>query len=216
MDIAHGSSTSGTRRATRHGLVGVAAIALFLLLSPSAGASGSFSLFGSYWETDDLDETFGGGLAFGVPLGERFALDLRAGYYERLDSGNFDQLLDDLFDDDESIFRENSIEIIPVEVGLRYNFMPRERVNVYVGAGPGYYLLAADRGEVDDEFGGYALLGAQLGNPDGMSFLLEGQYRKIEGSIRNRDGELGNRDLVDDVTFDLDGVTVNAGLVWRW
>ncbi|HVS15741.1 MAG TPA: outer membrane beta-barrel protein [Thermoanaerobaculia bacterium] len=213
---AHHRSHPHRGRTTRDGLVGPLAIALFLLLAPAAGASGSFSLFASYWDTDDLDETFGGGLAFGVPLGERFALDLRAGYYERLKSGNFDELLDDLFDDDESIFRENSIEIIPVEVGLRYQFTPRERVNVYVGGGLGYYLLAADRGGVDDEVGGYGLLGAQLGNPDGLSFVVEGQYRKIEGSIRNRDGELGNRDIVDEVPFDLDGVAVNAGLAWRW
>jgi hypothetical protein len=210
---SHRPSTHPSARAR---IVGAAAIALFLLLTPAAGASGSFSLFGSYWDTDALDETFGGGIAFAVPLGERLALDLRSGYYERLSSGNFDQLLDDLFDNDASVFRKNSIEIIPVEVGLRYNFQPRERVNVYVGGGPGYYLLAADRGGIDDEFGVYGLLGAELGNPDGLSFLIEGQYRKIEGSIRNRDGELGNRDLVDDVAFDLDGVTINAGLVWRW
>jgi hypothetical protein len=205
-------------RPASFGFVGLTALALalFLLLLPAAGAAGSFSLYGSYWETDELDETFGGGMAFGVPLGERFALDLRAAYYERLKSGNFDQLLDDLFDDDESVFRENSIEIIPVEVGIRYNFVPREVVNVYVGGGVGYYLLAADRGEIDDEFGGYALLGAQFGDPEGVSFLLEGQYRKIEGSIRDRDGELGNRDLTDEVSFDLDGFAINAGVAWRW
>ncbi|HVS66544.1 MAG TPA: outer membrane beta-barrel protein [Thermoanaerobaculia bacterium] len=197
-------------------LAGLGALVLALFLAPAAGASGSFSLYGSFWETDALDDTFGGGLAFGIPITERLALDLRAAYYQELESDSFDEFIDDVFDDDQNVFRENSLEVIPIEVGVRYNFVPRETVNVYVGGGLAYYLIAADLGEVDDELGAYALLGAQFGDPAGISFLLEGQYRKVEGSIRDRDGELGNRDLTDAVDVDLDGFAVNAGVVWRW
>jgi len=212
------NDTTGPHRLDRSrlGLVGLSALLMFLFLTPAASAAGSFSLYGTYWETDDLNETFGGGLAFGIPLGERFALDLRASYYEQLDSNELDEILDAIFDDDENVFRQNSIEVIPVEVGIRYNFVPRERVNVYVGGGPAYYLLASDFGGIDDEFGGYALLGAQFGDPEGISFLLEGQYRKVEGSIDNEEGELGDRDFVDRVNFDLDGFAINAGIAWRW
>ena len=190
-----------------------------VLLAPAASFAAGFTLFGSYWDTDQLGDTAGAGIVFGIPVGGNFDLDLRASYYEELEDQSFDAFLDDVFDDDRNPLVANSLEVTPLEIGLKYNFNPGEVVNFYLGGGGGYYLLDNSRFDVDDEFGYYAVVGFTAGDPDGTAFVLEGVYRKVEGSVVNDPSSL---DDVDDLDFnnavdvDLDGIALNAGVIFRF
>lgn len=190
-----------------------------LLLAPGAAFSAGFSLFGSFWDTDDLGDTAGAGIAVGIPIGGNFDLDLRASYYEELEDQDFDQFLDDVFDDDRNPLVANSLEVTPLEIGLKYNFNPEETFNFFLGGGGGYYMLDHDRFDVDDEFGFYAVAGFTVGDPDGTAFILEGVYRKIEGSVVNDPSNLDDVDDLDfnnEVDIDLDGIALNAGVIFRF
>ena len=185
-------------------------IALMLVATSPALASG-FSVFGSYWDTSDVDETFGGGLGLSFPLGEAgLGLDLRATYYQELS----DEPIDNLFDDDEAVFQEESLEVLPLEAGLRWSFNTDGTFNPWVGAGISYMLLDTTRSglEVDDETGFYVTFGSSFGDPDGMNFFAEALYRSTEATVRSDDPDR----IRDEVSIDLDGLGLNAGIVWRW
>lgn len=180
------------------------------LLATSASAA-SFSLFGTYWDTDRLDEAFGGGIAVGIPLGEVVELDLRASYLEELNDDAFDAI----FDDDEDVFQETTVEMLPLDVGLRFNLQRRGAVNPYIGAGGTYYLLDSNVGnDIDDEVGYYGMIGARFGDAQGAGFFTEILYRKVEATVVNND--LDDFDLDESVSLDLDGFSAIAGFRWSW
>lgn len=189
-----------------------------LLLSAAPASASGFSIFGAYWDTDDLGDVAGGGIAFGIPVSGRFDIDLRATYYEELVDQSFSDALDALFDDDR-VFERSGVDVIPIEVGVRYNFNPEGYANGYVGGGAGYYLLDSDFGELDDEFGPYVVLGGTFGRPGGIAFFVEGIYRKVEGSVEidpQDFDDIDDIDFIDDVDVDLDGLGANAGIIFRF
>jgi hypothetical protein len=193
----------------------LAALGVAFLLPASASAA-SFALFGSYWDTDALEEAAGGGIAVGFELSQVIDLEFRATYLEELT----DEPLDALFDNDDPVFEESSIEVLPIDIGLRFNILRRENVNPYLGAGGTYYLLDSKRPgiEIDDEFGYYGVVGARFGDNVGPSFFIEALYRKVEGTAVNDcvDPDVGDIDFIDRVTLDLDGPSANAGIRWSW
>ncbi len=179
------------------------------LMATSASAA-SFSLFGTYWDTDRLGEAFGGGLAVGIPLGEVVELDLRASYLEELNDDPFDAI----FDDDD-VFQEFTVEMVPLDVGLRFNLQRRGSVNPYLGAGGTYYLLDTNTGnDIDDEVGYYGMIGARFGDAQGAGFFTEILYRKVEATVVNND--LDDFDVDESVSLDLDGFSAIAGFRWSW
>ncbi len=191
-----------------------------LLIGGGSASAGGFTLFGSYWDTDALGDTIGAGFLLAIPLGEsQWDIDLRATYFEDLEDQSFDDFIDDVFDDDENPVVKNSIRIIPLEAGLKYNFASEEVFNFYLGGGGGYYLLDNTGFNIDDEFGFYAVAGLTIGASDGIAFAAEVIYRKIEGSV---DNDPSNIDDIDDlggnnrIGLDLDGVGANVGIIWRW
>jgi len=188
-------------------------IPLALLAAAPAFAS-DFELFGSYWDTRDADETFGGGVAFAWNFGESpLGLELRGTYYQELS----DDPVGNLFDDDEPFFEENSLQAIPVEAGLRYNFNPRGNFNPWISGGVSYIFLDVsdvEGAEIDDETGWYAGLGSRFGDRDGANFFAQVLYRATEATVQRDRGE--GVDLQDRVNIELDGVTVNAGILWAF
>jgi hypothetical protein len=196
----------------------LALAAAVLLLAPTALADGAFRAYGSYWNVDDLDDSAGAGVAVSFPLGTAWALDLRGTYYEQFDEENF---FDQLFDDDENPFLANSIDVAPLELGLSYQFQNPGYVQPRLGGGVTYFLLDTDRGEVDDEAGFYVLGGLDFGAEDGFGFFVDGVYRSAEGDVESSPTDFEEIDDIegidfDNVTIDLDGFAVNAGVVWRW
>lgn len=195
--------------------VGVLFLAL-VCASPAAMAQ-QFDLFGSYWNTSDVDDTFGGGIGLGFPFGETgLGLHAKATYYQELT----DEPLENLFeDDDQGFFAEESLEILPVDVGLHYEFAPRGSFSPWVGGGVSYFMIDTTREgiDVDDETGFHVSVGSRIGQREGANFFVEGIYRSTEATL-NRERQPGDDDidLEDEVAIDLDGIAINAGLQWRF
>lgn len=191
----------------------VLALAAALVSASPASAQG-FALFGSYWDTDEAEEGLGGGI--NLSFGNELAFDLRASYYQELSNNKFEHVVIDNAD----LLRKNGLSILPVEVGLRYNFQPDGRVNPHIGGGVGYYILDTEIGDPKDEVGYYALAGATFRGNSGPGFYIEAVYRKAEGTVEIDPEDLGDIDDVEfdgeDVDLDLDGFGVNAGIIWRW
>lgn len=177
---------------------------LFALGSVPA-AAGDFAIFGSFWDTDDLGETAGGGVKFA--FGDRFRLRAAGTYYPDL-SEDFDELVED-GDVETGSFE---VEAIVPELGFTFNLTPDSPVELYLGAGGSYYLLDTNVFGIDDEFGWYALVGLAIGGgEDGPAFLIEGLWRDVEGTVT----DVGN-DVEDEFALDLAGFAANAGIVFRW
>lgn len=192
------------------------AVAIFALGTGPAWAA-DFAVFGSYLDTEDLDQSVGGGVRAG--FGNRFQLDLRATYFPDL-TEDFESFVDDPGTDPGRF--QNDVEAIPLDVGLKLNFNPDEGWNPYVGGGATYWFLDTERGEIDDEAGFYLAGGIELARPtDGMGFFGEVIYRDVEATV-NRDPD--DFDDLDDVDFeairqrdlDVGGIGVNAGLIWKF
>jgi len=196
-------------------ILGVLAIlaALAVFTTP---AEAQFKIYGSYWDTTDVGSTFGGGLGFDIPLGDSgLALSLAGTYYQELS----DEPIDNLFDNDAGVFREESLEVVPFDVGLHYNFQPRGNFSPWIGAGGTYFLLdtTENQFEVDDETGWHVSAGSFFGDPEGASFFAEAIYRSTESTLRRSEDDIPDpSDAVDEVDIDLDGFAVNAGIAWRF
>lgn len=190
----------------------VATVALCSLATASpARADLGFSIFGSYWEPDETSDAAGGGLELAFPLSPRWDIDLRGSYFEELDP----EPLQELFDSD-SPFRTRGVKVLPVELGPRFNFVPDGAVRPYLGGGGGYYIIDSDFGEIGDEGGWYALLGLGFGDPEGASFFIEGQYRKMEATVEeDPDDPFDFEGFDPPVVLELDGIGFNAGVTWR-
>lgn len=185
-------------------------LALALLLPVSAHA-GSFRLHGAYWDTDELGDTGGVGIAFSLPLAGALDLDLRAAYLQELVTDPFDSV----FQDDEGLFAEDSFELTPIDVGLRFHLQRAGGIDPYFGGGLTYVFLDTDRRGVDfkDEVGYYAMFGARFGDNRGPAFFAEALYRKVNATAETRRGGVI---LNDEVDIDLDGLAINAGVEWTW
>jgi opacity protein-like surface antigen len=174
----------------------LSAIAVLGLLAAPAMAA-DLAVFGSYWATEDADDALGvgGKVRFGI-------VELRGTYFS------------DVTADTEPERFDFEVSAIPLEAGLAFKFAENERFSPYIGGGAGYYLLDTTEGDIDDEVGFYGVIGTDFGNPDGLSFMVEGIYRNMEASVR---GDLDDDpDVDEDVDIQLGGFGINAGLVWRF
>jgi hypothetical protein len=177
---------------------------LFTLAALVAGApamAGDFGLFGSYWDTDALGETAGGGIKLGFgDAALRF--ELRGSY--------FPDLSEDLGDLIEEGTGETEVEAIVPEAGVTFNFTPQSAAQFYLGAGLSYYLLDINDFELDDEVGYYGVAGFILGGDSGgPAFFAEALYRSVEGTVT--DGS-----LEEEVDLDLSGLSANLGVLFRF
>lgn len=176
-------------------IVGALAIAA-LAGSTAAIAQGEMSLgvFGSYWDHEDADGSWG------IGAKGRFGyVELRGTYYG---------------DADTDILQGTTFQLstFPVDVGLAFNFAADSPLNPYIGAGGSYYFMDTNAGDVDDEVGWYLLVGGEMGMTQGLSFMLEGTYRSVEATIKPGQGAT----LITDSKLNIDGFGANAGVVWRF
>ena len=175
------------------------AAALTILAVPAAKAT-DFGVFGSYWSTEDADNALGGGAK--LRLG-RF-VELRGTYFSDVTA-----------DTDPERF-DFEVSAIPIEAGLRFDFAENEAFSPYVGGGASYYLLDTSEGDIDDELGWYAVVGAEFARqPSGLGFMAEAIYRGVEATV-TEDSDGFPDHVHDDVNLNLDGFGVNAGLVWHF
>ncbi|MEO8275209.1 MAG: hypothetical protein ABI639_03265 [Thermoanaerobaculia bacterium] len=192
----------------------LAATSVLLLSSVPAKAT-DFALFGSYWKTDVAGKAGGGGIDFGLPVNDTFGFELRATYFEQLNDDPFRHI----FHSDQDVFRNQSLQVLPLEAGVKFNFAPGSTFRPYIGGGASYFLLDSDFGEVKDELGWYGSLGATVGDNQGPQFFFEGIWRKVRAEVRVDPedlGDIGDINAEDRVSFDLDGFGLNAGIRWTF
>ena len=168
-------------------------LAIMALCSAPSWA-GSFGVFGSYWDTKDADASWGAGVRTGFSFNKMLELEFRGTYYPN-------------FKNDEFPSQSVDLRAIPVDGGLKINFLPDQVVNPYVGGGFTYYFLSTDPGEVDDQSGVYLNAGLDAGPKDGAKFFAELMWRKVDTSV-----SFGA--FNEDVKFD--GINLNVGANWRW
>lgn len=175
--------------------------ALTVLIAGAPAMAGDLGLYGSYWDTDALGETAGGGARFLIG-DSALRFDLRGSFFPDL-SEDFDQLVDDGSG-------EIEVEAVVPEAGVAYNFAPGNTTQFYLGGGLSYYFLDANERDIDDEVGYYGLAGLSLGSAgDGPAFFVEVMYRSVEGTVRDDE-------IDEDVDVDLTGPSANVGVLFRF
>ena len=169
----------------------VTALAAGMLFSIPVWA-GSFGVYGSYWNSDQADNSAGGGGRIGFAFAKFLELDFHGTYYPSFTTDVNGQSVD--------------VKAKPVDGGLRVNLLPSSPFNPYVGAGVTRYFLESDQGAIDDKNGIYGQAGIELGS-SGSHFFVEALWRKMETHV-----SLSSFDR----NAKFDGIAANAGLVWRW
>lgn len=205
---------SSSQTAVRQAM-GVPALLLALALIAAPSAAADFTLMGSYWDTDVAGDTAGGGLILGMPFNPSLALELRASYYEELT----DDPLANIFDSDDPVFQRRGIQVAPLEAGLRFTFAPRGIFRPHLAAGGSYFLLDSDFGEIDDELGYFAALGATIGDGRGPELFVEAHWRKATAQVRLDPEDLDDIDDIeveDRADLDLDGIGAHLGVRWTF
>lgn len=194
-------------------LLAAAAVAVALTASPTLAAD--FSLMGSYWDTEAAGEAAGGGIGLGLPLNDRFGFELRATYFEELS----DDPIANAFDSDDPIFQDRGIQVIPLDAGMRLTFASGSGMRPYLAGGASYFLLDSDFGEISDELGYYAALGATFGDARGTDFFVEGLWRKATAQVEidpERLDDIDDLDIESRADVDLEGFGINLGLRWHF
>lgn len=187
--------------------------AVLLFTFASMASATDFRLYGSWWDTTDADDALGGGIGFSFPLGSSpLAISVAGTYYQELS----DEPVDNLFDDDEGVFQDEGLEVLPVDAGLQINFNQDGPFNVWIEGGVSYFFIDTTRAglDVDDETGWHASVGSRIGSRQGANFFAQALYRSTEATVRRADRD----DVVvdEDVAIDLDGFAVNAGILWTF
>jgi hypothetical protein len=193
-------------------LLGAAAL---LLLTGGAGsaAAADLAVFGSYWNTDDLEDSLGGGL--NLMLGDgpvRF--DLRAAHFPDLTRD-----AQDIVDPGDDDFPGSlDVKATPLGVGVAFRPAVDYGVRPFFGGGANYYLLDTNRWELDDELGYYITAGLETGG-DAVGFYAEAMYQGVEATVTVDPEDLDDIDDIDpsgEVDIDLAGFAANAGVVFRF
>ncbi len=188
-------------------LMGFAALAVLTVAPVSAGGVG---LMASTWDTETAGDDQGGGFKVEIEMGDAFELELRGSLFS-----GFAQVSEgDLF----------SIEGVPLDFGLAYNFKQDEEINPYIGLGGTYLSIKPDQGalglEVDasrphsqEEFGYYGEVGIEFRASERFSVFIEGLYRQVKGEVRGRNL---NTDPNRDFEVDFAGASANIGILFRY
>jgi hypothetical protein len=184
------------------------AVAVVALSFTPASASG-FAVYGTWFDTDDAGDAAGIGASYAWNLSDMVDLEARAAWYEELT----DEPLEDLFTGATPI--ETGLTIIPVELGLRFNFARDSTFwNPWFGLGVSYFVLDTDTGNIDDEIGYYGTFGSTFGDGKGADFFAEVGYRFSEATVTGFDVDQDN--VLDEFDVKLNGPYVNVGVSWKW
>lgn len=175
-------------------------LALVVVLLMPTASFGSFSIFGSYWDTKDVGSAYGLGLRFGINLVPQLQLELGGTYYED-------------FQRDVEIEGEvarGELEAIPIDLGLRFDF--GKAGGFYISGGATWTLLDTNVVDLDDQFGYYGILGVSFGG----KLYFEVTYRSVEATVSGIDipGLEFDPELIDVVVVDLTGWGANVGFRW--
>jgi hypothetical protein len=166
------------------------AVASMSMAGCSAGSMGAVGLFGSYLDSDDLGDGYGGGVKLEVKPIDLVSVDGRASWI---------------------YFEDFEIHMIPLEAALRLNLpLLGERIIPYVGVGGGYYIFEADDVDLDDDVGYFPLVGLEVGFRR-VAVFAEARWLFLEADVDSALDELQDIDEAD-----VDGFGINVGLLFRF
>src|SRR2546425_3987485 len=114
----------------------VTGLAAVLFVSAPARA-GSFGVYGSYWNSDQADSSWGGGGKVGFTFVKFLELEFHGTYYPSFTTDVAGQAVD--------------VNAKPLHGGLRVNLLPSGPINPFVGAGVSYYFLNTAQRSVDNQ-----------------------------------------------------------------
>ena len=147
----------------------------------------SLSGFGSFFRTEDLDEAYGGGVKLKLEVLDYFAADARISYVG---------------------FDEGDVEMVPVEVAAMVQLPLLNKTLVpYAGIGVGYYSFQTGKIDLEDDFGFWPVLGAELrlGKKKQLGVFAEARWLLLRADVKNSSQRA-----------DLSGVGVNIGLTYHF
>ena len=163
-----------------------------LALSSAPAWAGSFGIYAARWNSSDADQSWGGGARVGFNFVKSLELEFHGTYYRDFRAELPTATLD--------------VKAIPVDGGLKFNFLPGLALSPYVGLGVSRFFLGTNTGGIDDKNGWYGEAGLDFGGKNSRLFV-EGMWRKVDTTI-----SLNAFD--ENVKFD--GIDWHAGAVWRW
>ena len=174
----------------KNGLIRILVL-LFLLVVVSSAPVQAIDLygFGSYWDRDEVEGAWGGGVGLSLPL----LID-----YLRLDGRVY-------FFENSKIGPDDELTLLPVDFGLQVHVLPDSSIDPYLLGGISYLYADADKIDVDSKFGAY--LGA------GLDVELSIPFFKIFAEAIYRFNEIDSA-LADDP--DVSGFTGNIGLKFNF
>jgi hypothetical protein len=164
-----------------------------LLAAAMPAYAGSVGVYGSYWDSSDVGSTEGLGVRLGFDMFKWMELEFHGTYYS------------DFSQDVQS--QSFKLTALPVDGGLRFNLLPKSKVNVYVGAGVTYYFMDTNFGSVGNEFTYYGDAGLEFGG-DKTKFFVEAMWRNLDTNV--------NDPTTGSVDVSFSGISANAGINWRW
>ncbi len=173
-------------------------VGCLVLVTGPAWAGGAFSLFGTYGQTNNWNNSFGAGarISFG---GEQIMGDFTATWFPNNNG---------VVTTDGSMNIYDSLQIIPFDIGLRWMFSPGSELRPYIGAGATYTLIKLSSGSADDEWGYYGMAGLSIFLSDGNAgFYVEALYRQTAATF-----SYGS----DSFDEDLGGLAGSVGFMWTF
>jgi hypothetical protein len=167
-------------------------------LAGPALADGGVDLFGTYGEVLNGEDS--GGVGARVSLGgTNWMFDFTATWYKEVVSI---RIVDD------PTVADDSFQIFPFDLGVRYIFAYERKLRPYLGAGVSYVAADANRLRVDDGFGLYGLAGLRIGKQPGINFMGEIIYRWSDVNVKY------NLNQDQDVTVGGFGASLGVALVF--
>jgi len=161
----------------------IAAVAVCASALRATAADVSVGGFGSYLNTDDLGETWGGGLRVKYDLTEYVGFDVR---------GSFARIGD------------ASISMFPVEGNLFLQLPIANRILPYGGFGVGYYFFDGGTPELENHVGYGPLAGLEVRLSSSLAIFGEARWLFLETDIKSPAGT---------GSVKLDGFGINAGIM---
>ncbi len=215
------------------------AILVGLLCVPFADAGSGFSSPFRYQDASDGDAGVGCIARCQYDLdadGSSFRFLLQAGYLTGFGGDTSDWGADSAGDAE--------IDIVPVEIGVLYDFAVTPELGLYVGVGCGYYMIDAEYSsdsdtnidilgftlkrtstmEIDDGVGYFALLGLEQKIARRLAFVGEIQYTylDVDAEVEKEFGfhylgtTISENATTESLEVDLSGISASIGLSWTW
>lgn len=145
----------------------------------------------AYQYADEADHGIGPGLSYTFPLESMIRLDGRLSWYH---------------------FTNPDLDMVPIEVVVAYEGELESGLRLYGGLGAGYYLLSANRGEADNEFGFQILGGTEWAWQGPWSLVAELRWLFLDTDV---DEEFQRNEGTDD-NIELSGIGLNLGLSYAF